>query len=379
MARPKELQETLKAINKKYGAGTITTGNKAVAVKLKRIPSGSFSLDCELGGGYPEGRITVIAGPYSSGKTFLAYKAISEGQKKYPDKIAIFIDQEGTFDANWAENFGIDLERLEVVRPATAEHGFDIMTALIQSPYISVIVLDSLAAMTSTKELEKSMEDSQAMGGNAKMNNEFFRKAQGILNMGSLEEEKEQPAIIIINQLRDSMDMYKPEVLPGGRGQQFFASIILYVRIGERYIEKKPDGREIYVGHQIKFKTDKNKTFPPKRQGMFDIYVDESNLGFNAGEIDRLKEVITYAIFWGIIGKSGSWFTILDNPEWKFQGASRVIDFLRENDDVREEVEKQVMAIALNNKKPNSTEEITYETEDGRKIDPETGEILEEV
>ena len=217
-----ELQKTINAINKKFGAGTITTGDKAVAMKIKRIPTGSFSLDCETGGGYPEGRITLIAGPFSSGKSFLAYKAVKEAQDKYPSKIAMWIDQEGCFDNDWAENFGIDLSRLDVVRPATAEHALDITLAFMQSPEVSIIIVDSLAAMTNTKELEKSMSDSQAMGGNAKMNNEFFRKAQAIFNMGGLEEEKEQPAVIIINQLRDSMDQYKPEVLPGGKATDVF-------------------------------------------------------------------------------------------------------------------------------------------------------------
>lgn len=385
MALPKELQDTLKAINKKYGAGTITTANKAVAVKLKRIPSGSFSLDCELGGGYPEGRITIIAGPFSSGKTFLLYKAIAEGQKKYPNKIAVFIDQEGTFDSDWAENFGIDLDRLEVVRPATAEQGFDILVGLMQSPHISVLGLDSLASMASSKEIESSMEDSEAMGGNAKMNNKFFRKAQGILNMGSIEDEKEQPAIIIINQLRDTMDKYKPEIMPGGRGQEFYSSITLFVRIGDRYIEKKADGREVYVGHMVKFKTEKNKTFPPKRQGTFDIYVDDANNGFTAGQIDRLKEVVTYAIFWGVVKKSGGWYSVLGDESNKIQGAAKVLDYLRENAEVREEVEKQVMAVALTTKKSDrgkkkgEAEPITYETEDGEGyvIDPETGEVIE--
>lgn len=376
MAMPKELEQTLKAINKRYGEGTITTANKAVSIKLKRISSGSFALDCEIGGGFPEGRITLLTGDFSSGKSFVAYKAISEAQKKYPNKIAILIDQEGAFDADWAETLGVDLERLEIVRPATAEQAYDIMTALMQSPHISMIVLDSLAAMTSNKELEKSMEDSQAMGGNAKINNEFLRKAQAILNMGSLEQEKEQPAIIIINQLRDSMDMYSPEVIPGGRGQKFFSSILIKIRRGEKFIEKQEDGREVYVGHEVKFKVEKNKTFPPHRQGTFDIYVAKSNKGFKAGDIDRLKEVVMYAIYWGIIKRAGSWMTILDNPEWKFQGSTRVIEFLRENEDVLEEVERQVMAIALTTRRNSGDEPTSYVLDDGREIDPDTGEIL---
>lgn len=148
--------------------------------------------------------------------------------------------------------------------------------------------------------------------------------------------------------------------------------------MGDRFIEKKPDGTERYVGHQIKFKTEKNKTFSPKRTGVFDIYVEESNNGFKAGQIDRLKEIITYAVRWDIIKKSGAWFTILDNEEWKFQGGAKVLDFLRENPEVAEEVANKVITIATSTvaKKTTADQQITIVTEDGREIDPETGEII---
>lgn len=379
MAVSKELEKTLKEINKKYGAGTITTASKAVAMKIKRIPTGSFTLDVETGGGYPEGRITLIAGPFSSGKTFLALHGTAQAQKKYPNKVCVWIDQEGTFDNEWAEQFGIDLARLEIVRPATAEHAWDILVALIQSPEIAMVVLDSLAAMVSIKALEKSAEDSIAMGGNAKMNNEHFAKATAIFNMGSLEQEREQPAVLVINQLRDTMDKYKPEIMPGGRGQEFFSSITLWVRTGDKYHEKREGIKDpVYIGHAIKFKTEKNKTFAPKRTGEFDIYVEHTDKGFRPGQVDRLKEVMTYAVYWGAIEKRGAWFFI-DGVDEKFQGGASVLEFLRSNPEWQRIVESRVMELAMTKKKPSSNEPVTYVDAQGRVIDNETGEIVGQV
>lgn len=370
----KEIEKLKREINKKYGQGTITTASKAIAVKVKRIPTGSFALDCETGGGYPRGRITIIAGQFSAGKSFLGYKAIAEAQKMYPDQDPWWIDQEGSFEGSWAEKFGIDLDRLEVVRPATSEQALDIATVLLGRNDIPLVVIDSLAAMSPKGEVEGSMEDF-TMGLSARQNNKFFRKAQAVLNIGNLEEDIDKPAVIIINQLRDTMDKYKPETMPGGRGQEYASSLTIFVRVGDRYIEKKDDGTEVYVGHQVKFKTEKNKTFSPKRTGVFDIYVSEANNGFQAGEIDRLKEIITYAVRWDVIKKAGSWFTILDNLDWKFQGGAQVLEFLRENEEIANEVAGKVLAMATSTTKKNEGE-LSYVTEDGKTIDPETGEVL---
>ena len=128
----------------------------------------------------------------------------------------------------------------------------------------------------------------------------------------------------------------------------------------------------------LKFKTEKNKTFAPKRQGNFDIYVADSKKGFQAGQIDRLKEVVIYAVYWGVIKRAGAWYKILENDEWKFQGSEKVLEFLRDNDEARELVEGKVMAIALNTKRANSDEPETLVTDEGYEIDPETGEIISE-
>lgn len=209
------LQQLKNAINKKYGEGTITRASEAVSMKLVRIPTGSLTLDCEIGGGYPRGRLTVIAGPESSGKSFLAYKAIAEAQRMYPDQECWWIDQEGCFENEWASNFGIDLDRLNVVRPATAEQALDITTVLLDRDDIPMVVYDSIAASAPSAEVEGSIEDF-TMGLMARQNNKFFRKAQSAFNRGSLTEQNLKPALLMINQLRDTMDKYKPETMPGG-------------------------------------------------------------------------------------------------------------------------------------------------------------------
>lgn len=374
MSKKMTIQQLKDKINKKYGEGTITTASKAQALQLERIPTGSLSLDIETGGGYPRGRITIIAGDYSVGKSFMGFKAVAEAQKKYPEETAWWIDNEGAFIPEWAEKFGIDLDRLEVVRPATSEQALDIVIALLQRDDVSIIVFDSIASSSPTAELEASMEET-TVALQARLFNKFFRKAQAVLNIGNLEEKQKKPALLMINQLRSTMDKYSPETKPGGRGQDFHSSIEIYLKRGDRFIETRDDGTDVYVGHTVKFKTEKNKTFPPKRAGQFDIYVDDSETGFKAGDIDRLKEIISFAVRWDIIQKRGAWFTILDNPEWKFQGGPKVLEFLRENEEARLEVERQVMAVALNESKRGQKELVT---EDGRRVDPETGEILDE-
>lgn len=214
--KPQSILQLKNAINKKYGEGTLTTASEAVSMKLTRIPTGSLALDVETGGGYPRGRLTIIAGPESSGKSYLAYHAVAECQKMYPDQDPWWIDYEGSFVNEWAENFGIDLDRLQLVRPNTAEQALDIATVLLDRSDVPLIVYDSIAASAPSAEVEGGMEDF-TMGLMARQNNKFFRKAQSAFNRGSMtDEENLKPALLMINQLRDTMDKYKPETMPGG-------------------------------------------------------------------------------------------------------------------------------------------------------------------
>jgi recombination protein RecA len=387
--KKKNLEVLMKAINKKYGAGTIVTAGRAIALEIPRIPSGSFGLDCELGGGWPRGRISLVVGPYSVGKSFVAYLAVAEAQKMFPNETPIWIDQEGVFEASWAAEFGIivasddeeeakndPINALRVVRPDSAESALDITLEFFDCPGISIIIYDSLAANSPKDEIEGSMED-WTMGLAARLNNKFFRKGQAILNIGSLEQANTKPAIIILNQLRKTMDKYKPEVIPGGEGQGFFSSIIVWLRRGETFVESRGSGKpEEYVGHEINFKTEKNKTFPPKRNGSFDIYVTQSeDTGYKAGQVDRLKEVVTYAIHWDVIRKGGAWFYI-DGIEKPFQGADKMLDFLRESPEHMQAIEAKVLALAVRKVNKHDPGGATFEDEKGRIIETGTGVVL---
>lgn len=384
--KKKTVESLMKAINKKYGDGTISTAGRAVALDLVRIPSGSFGLDCEMGGGYPRGRITLVAGPFSVGKSFLGYLAVAEAQKKFPNETPIWVDQEGVFEAGWASKFGIviasddeedqkkdPINALRVVRPDSAEAALDITLEFMDCPGISLIVYDSIAANAPKGEIEASMED-WTMGLSARLNNKFFRKAQAIFNIGSLEDANHKPALLMINQLRKTMDKYKPEIMPGGEGQGFFSSIILSLKPGEKFVEKQ-DGTEVYVGHEIKFRTDKNKTFPPRRSGSFDIFVTDSELGFSAGQVDREKEIVSYAIYWNVIRKSGGWY-YLEGVGKPFNGADKMIEFLRENPDHMDRIAAEVMDLATSKVNRNEIGKANYEDEKGRIIEAGTGVIL---
>lgn len=360
----KRIKEIMTKINKRYGEGKVTLAGQAARLNIKRIPTGSFTLDVETGGGYPLARVSIIAGPYSSGKTFMALKAVSEAQKMFADKNPVWIDAEGVFSEEWAKRLGVITDpeapnALILVRPSTSEEALDIASVFVMEESVSIIVYDSLAATSPKDEIEGSMED-WTMGLGARLNNKFFRKIQGLLNTGSLNEDIHRPAILMINQTRKTMDKYRPETMPGGEGQFFFSSLIIWFRTGDR-IEAKLEGspEPVPVGQQIKFKTEKNKTFPPKRTGTFDIYFDDTDI-FKAGDIDRLKEVTEYAIKYGVVEQAGAWFFLNRGTEHekKFQGKPALITFLRENPRMMEKIEKTVMDIAF------------------QRVDPETGEVL---
>lgn len=368
------LQQTLNAINKKFGTGTIVKASEARSLVIRRVPTGSFALDVELGGGYPVGRIIAIAGAYSASKTTLALHAVRNFLLAFPNKNAVWEDAEGAFDPEWASAIVGEelLDRLILLQPKTSESGMDVADVLIRSGEVCLFVLDSLAATVPTAEVEGSVED-WTMGLAARLNGKFLRKAQAGLTVADLTDEEELPCtVLILNQLRDTMDKYKPEIMPGGRALGFFASIIIFLRVGERYkIKDSASGKEIVVGQEVKFKTEKNKTFPPFRTGSYDLYVDDRNVqGITPSQIDRLKEVMTYAIYWGVIQRRGAWYYI--GEELKFQGGEALLEGLRTDVALQKRVEEQVMAIALQGKA--KAQILPTET---RKIDYETGEILE--
>jgi len=350
------VDEILKALNKKYGEGTIVRASEATSMILERIPSGSLAIDIVMGGGIPENRVTLLVGNRNTGKTSIALhivaqfqikmrKTIADGGKK---KVAVWIDAEGVFVPAWAESIGVDTDELLVVRPEYGEQALDIADAFVKSNECGLIVLDSLASLVPQAEAEESMEK-LFMGDAAKMNNKFFRKLTGGMNAGSLKKEADKgPTVVLINQWREKIGvMYgSPNTLPGGLGQGFTASVILEIKRGD-WIEEKVErygveSKEI-VGQWIKVFGEKNKTATPKKTGQV-RFLFQDTPGVRAGHFDTIEEVVRYASFYQLIERRGAYYHV-KGIESNFQGMASLVEFLRSRPEIIESLYAQLLVL----------------------------------
>ena len=319
--KEKALQTALAQIEKQFGKGAVMKLGQNSSLNVEAIPTGSLSLDIALGiGGGPRGRIVEIYGPESSGKTTVALHIVAEAQKMGGE--AVFIDVEHALDPVYAQALGVDIDSLLVSQPDTGEQALEICEALVRSGAIDVVVVDSVAAMTTKAEIEGEMGDS-FVGLQARLMSQALRKLTGAIS-------KSNAVCIFINQLREKIGvMYgNPETTPGGRALKFYSSVRLDVR------KKDPikEGGEI-IGNLTKVKVVKNKVAPPFREAEFDIMYGEG--------ISREGEIIDLAVKLDIIKKSGSWYSYEGNRIG--QGRDKVKQYLKENPDVREQIAKQVM------------------------------------
>ena len=319
--KEKALQTALAQIEKQFGKGAVMKLGQNSSLNVEAIPTGSLSLDIALGiGGVPRGRIVEIYGPESSGKTTVALHIVAEAQKMGGE--AVFIDVEHALDPVYAQALGVDIDSLLVSQPDTGEQALDICEALVRSGAIDVVVVDSVAAMTTKAEIEGEMGDS-FVGLQARLMSQALRKLTGAIS-------KSNAVCIFINQLREKIGvMYgNPETTPGGRALKFYSSVRLDVR------KKDPikEGGEI-IGNLTRVKVVKNKVAPPFREAEFDIMYGEG--------ISREGEIIDLAVKLDIIKKSGSWYSYEGNRIG--QGRDKVKQYLKENPDVREQIAKQVM------------------------------------
>ncbi len=326
MAKEKEnksvdtLNETLKQIEKLYGKGAVMRLGEREAVDVDAIPSGSLLIDEALGvGGYPKGRIIEIFGPESSGKTTLALHAIAECQKN--GGRAAFIDAEHAIDPVYAKNLGVDINELILSQPDNGEQALEIVEMLANSGSISLIIVDSVAALVPQAELDGEMGDS-SVGLQARLMSKAMRKIAGILN-------KKECAVIFINQLREKVGvMYgNPETTSGGRALKFYASI----RIDIRRTEAIKQGSEI-IGNTCRVKVVKNKVSPPFKQCEIDIIYGEG--------ISKEGEILDRSVELGLIKKSGSWFEYNGNKI--AQGRDSAKAYLKENEDVAAELLEKI-------------------------------------
>ena len=332
MAKEKEnisadaLDETLKQIQKLFGKGAVMRLGDRESVDVDAIPSGSILLDEALGvGGYPKGRIIEIYGPESSGKTTLALHAIAECQKM--GGRAAFIDAEHAIDPVYAKNLGVDINELILSQPDNGEQALEIVEMLANSGSISLIIVDSVAALVPQAELDGEMGDC-SVGLQARLMSKAMRKIAGILN-------KKECAVIFINQLREKVGvMYgNPETTSGGRALKFYASI----RIDIRRTEAIKQGADI-IGNTCRVKIVKNKVSPPFKQCEIDIIYGQG--------ISKEAEVLDRAVELGIIKKSGAWFEYKGSKI--AQGRDSAKTYIKENEDVFEELLAQVKSGVVN-------------------------------
>lgn len=312
------LEETLQQIQKMFGKGSVMKLGDRQPVDVDVIPSGSLLLDEALGvGGYPKGRIIEIYGPESSGKTTLALHAIAECQKQ--GGRAAFIDAEHAIDPIYAKNLGVNIDELILSQPDSGEQALEITEMLANSGAISLIVVDSVAALVPQAELDGEMGDS-SVGMQARLMSKAMRKIAAILN-------KKECAVIFINQLREKVGVLygNPETTSGGRALKFYSSI----RIDIRRTEALKTGADIY-GNTCRVKIVKNKVSPPFKQCEIDIIYGQG--------ISKEGEILDRAVEMGMIKKSGSWFEYQGNKI--AQGREAAKDYLKSNPDVIDELVK---------------------------------------
>jgi recombination protein RecA len=316
----KILQSTLDKIEKNYGKGSIMKLGDRPDESLEVIPTGSIALDAALGvGGFPKGRVIEIYGPESSGKTTLAIHVIAEAQKK--GGIAAFIDAEHAFDSFYAKKLGVDIENLLVSQPDNGEQALEIADNLIRSGAIDIIVIDSVAALTPKAEIDGEMGDSK-MGLQARLMSQAMRKLTATIS-------KTGCCCIFINQLREKLGVMfgNPETTTGGNALKFYAS----VRIDIRRTQAIKDGDQ-NIGNRVKVKVVKNKVAPPFRVCEFDLMFGEG--------ISKIGEIIDLGVEYGIIKKSGSWFSYGESK--LAQGREALKQLLKDNEELSAELEAKV-------------------------------------
>ncbi len=323
----KALQAAMDKIEKNFGKGSIMKLGDDSIQEIEVISTGSIGLNVALGvGGYPRGRVIEIYGPESSGKTTLAIHAIAEAQKA--GGIAAIIDAEHAFDRFYAQKLGVDVNNLLIAQPDNGEQALEIAEQLIASAAVDIVVIDSVAALTPKAEIEGDMGENK-VGLQARLMSQALRKLTATIS-------KTKTCCIFINQLREKIGIMfgNPETTTGGNALKFYAS----VRMDIRKSTPIKDGDEV-LGHLTKVKIVKNKVAPPFRKAEFDIMFGEG--------ISKIGEIIDLGVDYGIIKKSGSWFSYEGTK--LAQGRDATKQLIADNPELAEELEAKIME-ALKNK-----------------------------
>ncbi|MDT0684108.1 recombinase RecA [Roseicyclus sp. F158] len=321
--KQKALDSALAQIERQFGKGSIMKlGGENALPEIESTSTGSLGLDIALGiGGIPKGRIVEIYGPESSGKTTLTLHCVAEEQKK--GGVCAFVDAEHALDPQYARKLGVDLDELLISQPDTGEQALEITDTLVRSGAVSMVVVDSVAALTPKSELEGDMGDS-SVGVHARLMSQAMRKLTGSIS-------RSKCTVIFINQIRMKIGVMfgSPETTTGGNALKFYSS----VRLDIRRIGSIKDRDEV-VGNSTRVKVVKNKVAPPFKQVEFDIMYGEG--------ISKTGELLDLGVKAGVVDKSGSWFSYGD--ERIGQGRENAKTFLKENKATAQEIEEKIRA-----------------------------------
>lgn len=326
--KEKALSAALGQIEKQFGKGAIMRLGDNQAMDIEAISTGSLSIDIALGiGGLPCGRVVEIYGPESSGKTTLTLQVIAEAQKK--GKTCAFVDAEHALDPVYAQKLGVNIDDLLVSQPDTGEQALEICDMLVRSSAVDVVIVDSVAALTPKAEIEGEMGDSH-VGLQARLMSQALRKLTANI-------KKSNTLCIFINQIRMKIGVMfgNPETTTGGNALKFYAS----VRLDIRRIGAVKEGDEV-VGNETRVKVVKNKVAPPFKQAEFMIRYGEG--------ISKEAELIDLGVKQKLVDKAGAWYSY--NGDRIGQGKANVMNFLKENPDIANEIEAKLRAELLANK-----------------------------
>lgn len=318
--KQKALDLALAQIERSHGKGAVMRLGDRVAQQIEAIPTGSIALDIALGvGGIPRGRVTEIYGHESGGKTTLALHIVAEAQRK--GGVAAYIDAEHALDPLYATRLGVKVNDLLISQPDTGEQALDIAEMLVRSGAIDIIVVDSVAALVPRAEIEGEMGDSH-VGLQARLMSQALRKLTAAINHS-------KTSVIFINQLREKIGVMfgNPETTPGGRALKFYSS----VRLDVRRVDSIKQGSDV-IGNRVRVKVVKNKVAPPFRQVEFDHMYNEG--------ISREGGLLDVGLEMGLVEKSGAWFNY--GAARLGQGRENAKEFLRQNPDVSEDLERQI-------------------------------------